>query len=362
MMKNRYCVIMAGGVGSRFWPKSTESSPKQFLDVLGTGETLIQQTFSRFRNLVPTENILVVTNDRYVDLVREQLPQIHSDNILAEPCMRNTAPCLAYAIKKIQVKNPNAVMVVAPADHLITKQDVFEQVMNLGLDYVGQHPQILTIGIQPHRPNTGYGYIEYQKTENQPEFQPVSVRSFKEKPDVETAKKYIQLGNYSWNSGMFLLSIPTILESFEKLAPEVISHFHTEESVYYTSNEREFIEEVYENCPNISIDYAILEKANNVSVINTDIGWSDIGTWVSLQEHISPTEEGNFVISGTILSEDSTQNIISMAKGKKLILKGVDEMIVVEREDVLMIVAKKYEQDIKELRAQAGEMFGKEIM
>ena len=359
-MSNTYCVIMAGGVGSRFWPKSKESSPKQFLDVLGTGKTLIQQTFDRFNKFIPEENILVVTNAIYVDLVLEQLPLMQKHNVLAEPCMQNTAPCLAYAVKKIESQNPNAVMVVTPADHLISKTEVFENVMTTGLDFVANNEEILTIGIEPNRPNTGYGYIEFEK--DSVSGSPVRVLNFKEKPDLETAKKYLDAGNYSWNSGMFLWSLKTISTSFSKNSPEVMQYFETSEEVYNTPNERAFIDEVYAKCPSISVDYAILEKADNVSVINTDIGWSDIGTWVSLEEHITMKDGDNAIISGESLMEESTGNIVSLPDGKILATKGLNNFIIVETDGVLMIVAKEFEQDIKELRAKAGEKFGKDII
>ncbi len=352
---------MAGGVGSRFWPKSTENTPKQFLDVLGTGITLIQRTFERFNKLIPAENILVVTNDKYVELVLEQLPLMNPNNVLAEPFMRNTAPCLAYAVKKIESVNPNAVMVVTPADHLIAKTDVFESIMTQGLEYVSNNDAILTIGIEPDRPNTGYGYIEYDTSEGINDA-PVKVLNFKEKPDLETAKGYISSGNFSWNSGMFLWSLKTINESFMINAPEVMSHFITEKEVYYTKNEQEFINTVYEKCPSISVDYAILEKANNVSVINTDIGWSDVGTWVSLQDHIEESDGGNSVISGKTLMDQSSGNIVSLADNKILVTKGLNDFIIVETDGVLMIVSKEYEQDIKKLRADAGSKFGKELL
>lgn len=361
MDKNKYAVIMAGGVGSRFWPKSTENTPKQFLDVLGNGKTLIQLTFERFNKLIPAENILVVTNESYVDLVLEQLPLMKSNNVLAEPFMRNTAPCLAYAVKKIESVNPDAIMVVTPADHLISKTDVFESIMAQGMDYVSTNDSILTIGIEPDRPNTGYGYIEYSKSENNNNA-PVEVLNFKEKPDLETAKSYLTSGNYSWNSGMFLWSLKTINESFMQNAPEVMSHFITDVNIYYTENEQAFINTVYEKCPSISVDYAILEKANNVSVINTDIGWSDIGTWVSLQDHIEKSDGDNFVISGKTLMDNSSGNIVSLADNKILVTKGLNDFIIVETDGVLMIVSKEYEQDIKQLRADAGSKFGKELL
>lgn len=362
MSNNQFVVIMAGGVGSRFWPKSTEENPKQFLDVLGVGKTLIQLTFERFNKLIPAQNILVVTNAQYVGLVKKQLPLMEAHNILAEPMMRNTAPCLAYAIKKIENVNPNAVMVVTPADHLISKVDIFEEVISTGLDFVKSNNQILTIGIEPDRPNTGYGYIEYAKTTNTDNLVPVKVQQFKEKPNLETAKEYLQHGNFSWNSGMFLWSLSTIKQSFAENAPEVLAAFETEEQIYNTPKEQGFINKVYANCPSISVDYAILEKANNVSVINADIGWSDIGTWVSLQDHIEKSIRGNFIISGDVLMEQSTGNIVSLPKGKVLATKGLNNFIVVETDNVLMIVAKEFEQNIKQLRSQIGAKYGKDLV
>lgn len=357
-MSNEYVVIMAGGVGSRFWPKSTEKKPKQFLDVLGVGRTLIQLTFDRFNSFIPAENILVVTNSRYVELVEKQLPNVLKRNILAEPIMRNTAPCVAYAVKKIEEQNPNAVMIVTPADHLISKISVFEKVMKSGLDYVKSQPNILTIGIEPDRPNTGYGYIEYSKRSISDGLTPVHVEQFKEKPNLKTAKEYLASGNFSWNSGIFLWSLATINRSFEKNAPEVMRFFETDSNIYNTDKEENFIHEVYQKCPSISIDYAVLEKAENVSVINTDIGWSDVGTWVSLQNHINKSVKGNFIISGDVLMEDSTGNIVNLPEGKILATKGLDNFIIVESDDVLMIVAKEYEQNIKLLRSAVGEKFG----
>lgn len=359
-MSNQFVVIMAGGVGSRFWPKSTEKNPKQFLDVLGVGRTLIQLTFDRFNTFIPAENILVVTNDKYVGLVQQQLPRIPKNNILAEPIMRNTAPCVAYAVKKIEQLSPDAVMIITPADHLISKVPTFERVMKSGLEYAENNPDILTIGIEPDRPNTGYGYIEYSKSAVSDGITPVHVEQFKEKPNLKTAKEYLANGNFSWNSGMFLWSLDTIKKSFAENANDVMSCFETSENVYNTDKEEGFIQEVYGKCPSISIDYAILEKANNVSVINTDLGWSDIGTWVSLQNHINKSVKGNFIISGDVLMDDSTGNIVSLPEGKILATKGLDNFIIVESDGVLMIVAKEYEQNIKQLRSDVGELYGKD--
>ena len=300
----------------------------------------------------------MVTNEQYVELVQSQLPRIPAKNILAEPRMRNTAPCVAYAVKKIEAQNSKAVMIVTPADHLIAKTEVFEEVMQKGIEHVTLNDEILTIGIEPDRPNTGYGYIEYSKSHSNTDHVPVPVQQFKEKPNLQTAKEYLANGNFSWNSGMFLWNLKTILASFEKYSKEVIDCFDSENEIYNTSLEKEFIEKVYSNCPSISIDYAVLEKANNVSVINTDIGWSDIGTWVSLQNHIAKSVRGNFIISGDVLMEDSTGNIISLPEGKVLASKGLNNFIVVESDGVLMIVAKEFEQNIKQLRAGVGSLYG----
>lgn len=360
MDNNHYVVIMAGGVGSRFWPKSTQDHPKQFLDVLGVGKTLIQLTFDRFSRFIPIENILVVTNIKYVHLVKSQLPDMHFVNILAEPIMRNTAPCIAYAINKIESINPHALMIVAPADHLISKVDAFEQVMKNGLVYVRDHPVLLTIGIAPDRPNTGYGYIEYAHASDTSLLKPTPVEQFKEKPNLKTAKEYLANGNFSWNSGMFLWSLKTIKESFNLYAGQVMDCFHSDPNVYDSLQEDQFIALAYAKCPSISIDYAVLEKADNVWVINADIGWSDIGTWVSLQHHIDRSIKGNFIISGDVLLENSTGNIVDLPKGKILATKGLDNFIVIESDDILLIVAKEYEQNIKQLRLNVGDLFGKD--
>lgn len=352
---------MAGGVGSRFWPQSTTQNPKQFLDVLGTGRTLLQQTYDRFSHFIPDENILVVTNDLYTEMVESQLPEISTQNILSEPSMRNTAPCLAYAVKKIESKNPMAQMVVTPSDHLITNGNEFNKVMELGFDYVANNDDLLTIGIKPNRPNTGYGYIEYNKRVNHHVLGVTSVIQFKEKPDIETASNYLSAGNFSWNSGMFLWNVSTILKSFKNNAPEVLAPFEGSEGVFYTEKEQDYINSIYDKCPVISIDYAILEKAENVKVINAEIGWSDIGTWVALQEHIPPTK-GNFVIQGKTLLSESHGNIISVDENRVVATKGINDLIIVESDGVLMIVTKHNEQEIKKLRQMVGESFGEDLI
>ena len=317
MNKNNYIVIMAGGVGSRFWPMSTEEKPKQFLDVLGIGKTLLQQTVARFNTIAPAENILIVTSEKYKQLVGEQCPELLESNILLEPCMRNTAPCIAYAAYKIKALNPEANIVVAPSDHLITNESEFIRIVEEGLDFTANNETLLTLGIHAHRPETGYGYIQASpaitnnknaisidsmevSNQSMPDaeasFSPsgeikrgvlasiAKVAAFKEKPNLETAKEYLAAGNYFWNSGIFLWSLKSILNAFEAYVPEVAELFQKGETVYNTEKEQAFINEMFPTCVNISIDYAVMEKADNIYVQPADFGWSDLGTWGSLWE------------------------------------------------------------------------------
>lgn len=352
---------MAGGVGSRFWPLSKETMPKQFLDVLGFGRTLIQQTYDRFSNFIPDENFLVVTNKQYVDLVAEQLPQLKSSNILAEPVMRNTAPCIAYAVKKIESENPDAVMVITPADHVIGHEYNFKRTINSGLDFVAENEVILTIGIKPTEPNTGYGYIEFDVNHKE-EMVPTPVEQFREKPSKEVAQLYLDQGNFSWNSGMFLWSVSTIKKAFERHSNTIYELFDAPLGTYGSEAESAFIEDVYEKCPKISIDYAILERAKNVWVINADLGWSDVGTWLAVEEHVGLNANGNAIVNGQAISKNSKGNIVYLPTGKKLVMAGVQDLVIVDEGDVLMIVTREHNQNVKELRADAGEAFGKEVM
>lgn len=361
MKSNAYCVIMAGGVGSRFWPLSKETMPKQFLDVLGFGRTLIQQTYDRFSPFIPDENFLVVTNKQYVELVAQQLPQLKIENILAEPVMRNTAPCIAYAVKKIEEESPEASMLITPADHVISNEYNFKRVINLGLDFVAENDAILTIGITPTEPNTGYGYIEYNASHDE-NMVPAPVEQFREKPSKEVAEHYLNQGNFSWNSGMFLWSVPTIKAAFEKHSHTIFELFDAPKGTYGTSAEGQFIEEVYAKCPKISIDYAILERAKNVWVVNADLGWSDVGTWLAVEEHVGLNANGNAIVNGEAISKNSKGNIVYLPTGKKLVMAGVQDLVIVDEGDVLMIVTREHNQHVKELRADAGEAFGKEIM
>ncbi|MBO7324266.1 MAG: mannose-1-phosphate guanylyltransferase, partial [Bacteroidales bacterium] len=292
-MKNHYCVIMSGGIGSRFWPASRSSYPKQFLDFFGTGRSLIQQTFDRIKKIVPVENIFVVTNQRYNDLTLEQLPELKPEQILLEPCRRNTAPCIAYAAHHIHAINPNASMVVAPSDHLILKEDEFLNSLSNGLDFVSKHDALLTLGIKPNRPETGYGYIQacHQSLDGF-----TKVKAFTEKPNLELAKVFLESGDFYWNSGIFLWNVQSIIKAFNEFLPEVAQAFNNGLSLFNTEKEKAFIDEMFPSCPNISIDYGVMEKANNVYVQMGDFGWSDLGTWGSLHE-LSPNDEnGNSIL------------------------------------------------------------------
>ena len=350
MNKNNYIIIMAGGVGSRFWPMSTVEKPKQFIDVLGTGKTLLQQTVARFKNICPTENILIVTSANYNNIVEEQCPELLQSNILLEPCMRNTAPCIAYACYKIKGLNPNANIVVAPSDHLITNEAEFTRVINKSLEFTEANSALLTLGIKPHRPETGYGYV--QSEDQQPaEDTIVKVDSFKEKPNLEKAKEYVAAGNYFWNAGIFVWSLNSILDSFKKNLPEVSELFKSGSDYYNTDKEQEFINNIYPTCTKVSVDYGIMEKADNIFVLPADFGWSDLGTWGSLWEKQERNTEGNAIIGDKVRMFDSNNCIVNMPEGKKVVIQGLSDYIVAENNGTLLICKKEEEQRIKEFQA-----------
>jgi mannose-1-phosphate guanylyltransferase len=360
-MDNRYVIIMAGGVGSRFWPLSRKERPKQFLDILGTGETLLQMTYRRFRSTCKKENILVVTSADHKDLVLSQL-EIDPSNVLAEPFRRNTAPCLAYGTFTIMNKNPDAVIVVTPADHLIIKEDKFSNVISSAFDFAEKNQALLTLGIRPDRPETGYGYIQADTRK------PVAghdnllkVKTFTEKPDIELAGKFLESGDFYWNSGIFIWNTKAITEAFEKYLPEIYSAFEEGKEFYGTPRETKFIATTYAECRSISIDYGIMEKADNVFVMCTDIGWSDLGTWSSLYEHARLDKRGNAMVSGKIFSYESRGNIFNISGGKVAVVQGLKDYIIVDSEDVLLIVKKDEEQLIKkyveDIREATGEKY-----
>jgi len=360
-MNNKYVLIMAGGVGSRFWPLSRREKPKQFLDILGTGETLLQQTFRRFKSTCPQENIFVVTSAEHKDIVIEQLG-IDSSNVLAEPFRRNTAPCLAYGTFRILKEDPEAVIAVTPADHLIVKEDAFCRVIQECMDFVKGNDALLTLGIKPDRPETGYGYIQAdRKKPVKGHDNLLKVKTFTEKPDIDLAKVFIQSGDFYWNSGIFIWNIKSILTAFEKHLPEMFSAFDEGKILFGTKQEKSFIGKTYTECRSISIDYGIMEKADNVYVMCTDIGWSDLGTWSSLYEHSSMDKRGNSVVRGNVFSYDNKGNIFNISPEKVAVIQGLKDYIVVESDDVLLIVKKEEEQNIKnyldDVRKDTGDKY-----
>lgn len=335
---------MAGGVGSRFWPKSRNSFPKQFIDILGIGKSLLQLTYNRFLKLCPPENIYVVTNQQYKDLVTEQLPDIPAGNILCEPSRNNTAPCIAYAAFKLAAKDPEAAMVVAPSDHFILYEDVFIDKVKAGLKAATEHPMLLTLGITPTRPDTGYGYINFDKKGHEGVH---SVTRFTEKPPLEKAKAFLASGEYVWNGGIFIWQVQTVLTAFKRHAPDIYALFEKGEKIYNTAGEQAFIDENYPQSPNISIDYAIMEKAGNVYTIPADFGWSDLGTWGSLYE-VAEKETSRNVVSAAQLRLEETENcIIHLPSDKLAVIRGLKDYIVVDDKDVLLIYPKNQEQEIK---------------
>jgi len=347
-MKNNYCIIMAGGIGSRFWPMSTAEKPKQFLDILGVGKTLLQQTYERFANICPPENIFIVTNRQYCDLVKDQL-QVSDKQVICEPIRRNTAPCIAYASYKIAQLNPNANLVVAPSDHLILKEAEFEDIINLAFNKSKKENCLITLGIKPSRPDTGYGYIQFIEAEKEDNPLIKKVKTFTEKPNLKLAKEFISSGDFYWNSGIFIWSVHSILAAMESFLPEVNDLFKGGVEKYNTPEESDFIETTYQHCKNISIDYGIMEKANNVFVVLSDFGWSDLGTWGSLYDNLSKNGKDNAVIGKQVFMYDSNNCIVNIPDEKLVILQGLDNYIVVESNNTLLVCKKEDEQKIKEM-------------
>jgi len=358
-----YCVIMAGGVGSRFWPMSRQVKPKQFLDVLGTGKTLLQQTVERFEILLPKENIFIVTHKSYYETVVSQINGINKQNILLEPSRRNTAPCVAYAIAKIEKEDPKANIIVAPSDHLILKEDVFIERIKEGIRFVSENNALLTLGIKPSRPDTGYGYIQYNHETGQPEYNPVKkVKTFTEKPNLELAKSFVSSGEFLWNSGIFMASIPTLNQAYKTFLPEIQQVFEEGKNEYYTEAEKAFIERAYGRCTNISIDYGIMEKAQNVYVIPSEFGWSDLGTWGSLYENSKKDEKGNVVVGKNVLKYNISNCIVNVPKEKLVVLQGLEDFIVVESDGILLICKKQDEQEIRQMVSDVKVKMGEEFI
>lgn len=357
MNRNFYAIIMAGGIGSRFWPISRTAHPKQFIDILGTGKTLIQNTYERFLKVCPKENIFVVTNDIYIDLVKEQLPEMSSQQILGEPVMRNTAPCVAYASFKIQKLNPEASIVVAPSDHLILDENAFMQSIHKSLDLTQQEDCLITLGIKPSRPDTGYGYIQFTDQRLKGDF--YKVKTFTEKPTLEIAKTFIQSGDFLWNAGIFVWSAKSIADAFQKYLPEMHEIFADARPVYNTDKEKSYIQTAYQQCTNISIDYAIMEKAENVYVLPAEFGWSDLGTWASIYELAEKDDEGNVLIpSEKVIMHDSSNCIVNVPSDKLVVLQGLQDYIVVESNNTLLVCPRNQEQNVKQLVADVKKRFG----
>jgi len=356
---NNYVLIMAGGVGSRFWPKSRNHFPKQFIDILGIGKSLLQLTYERFLKICPAENVYILSNQQYLGLIEEQLKGISVNNILLEPSRNNTAPCIAYASYKIFKNNPNANIVVAPSDHLILKETEFLKKITQALDYTATNDALVTLGISPTRPDTGYGYINFEKEGIEGVHQ---VTRFMEKPILEKAQEYIANGDYLWNAGIFIWRAQSIQKAFQHYAPEIHQLFEQGYEAYNTSAEADFINENYPKSPNISIDYAILEKADNVYTIPADIGWSDLGTWASLHDVADKDNENNALGVDHLHMEDTKNCIIHLPKGKAAVIKGLEDFIVVDDGKVLLIYPKDNEQGIKSVAAAMVADYGEEYL
>ena len=358
MNKNYYAIIMAGGIGSRFWPVSTKAFPKQFHDMLGTGQTLIQKTFSRLNESIPSKNIFVLTNQQYHDLVLEQLPELESEQLVLEPAMRNTAPCILYAALKIKTKNPNAVMVVAPSDHWIEDQQSFSNQLKTAFESCSNTKKMITFGIRPSFANTGYGYIQYKNDQKRTLKE---VLRFTEKPDYATAKSFLSEGNYLWNSGIFIWSVSTIVEAFQAFQPKLFSLFNAGLSSYNTAAEASFINDNYPKAENISVDYAIMEHAKEIYVLPAAFDWNDLGTWGSLYDKLPKDKNKNAVVGAKVLANKSEENIISTAKEKLVVIQGLSGYIVVDTDNILLISPKAEEQNIKSLLKQVKDKFGEQF-
>ncbi len=360
MNKHHYVAIMAGGIGSRFWPMSRSNFPKQFLDILNIGKTLIQQTFERYSKLVPKENIYIITSQEYVSIVKKQLPDVSEDNILAEPSKKNTAPCIAYISFKLFKKDPKAVMIAAPSDNLILETDEFIQTATKALDFVDSINALVTIGVKPTYPNTGYGYIQHDDLVPVPGI--YKVKTFTEKPNKELAKTFIASGDFLWNAGIFTWKVKNIIAAFEKHLPEMYEVFAAEKNKFNTAEEAAAIEQIYPQCTNISIDFGIMEKAENVYVIPASFSWSDLGTWNSAWENMEKDYFGNAVAGKNVMVVDASNCMVHVPDGKLVLLQGLNEYIVVDTKDVLMICKKDKEQEIKEYVAEVKRNKGDKFL
>jgi len=357
--KNNYVAIMAGGIGSRFWPVSRSGYPKQFLDLLGTGKSLIQWTYHRYKDICPEENIFIITNQSYMETLKQQIPGISDANIISEPSRKNTAPCAAYFVHKIMARNPAANIIMSPADHLIMDERAFQRSCQDALDFVAHNNSLLTMGVKPTRPDTGYGYIQY---DDQDEIDGVyRVKTFTEKPSLELARTFLKSGDFLWNSGIFIWNVRTAMEALEKYLPEMNEVFSLAKDAYNTDREKEVIAHLYTQCGNISIDYGIMEKAKNVYVIPAFFGWSDLGTWESAYENSEKDYLGNSVFGNNVMIIDASECMVKAPNDKLVVLQGLEKFIVVDTPDVLLVCERNREQQIKEYVAEVkrnkGERF-----
>jgi mannose-1-phosphate guanylyltransferase len=356
MNENHYVVIMAGGTGTRLWPVSTSAKPKQFHDLLGVGKSLLRMTYERFATQILPENIYIVTNEAYASLVKEQLPELGTQQVLLEPNKRNTAPCIAYAAYKIASKNPEATMIVAPSDHLILKEDAFQHTIGIALDHADREDHMITLGMQPNRPETGYGYIQYLPDSSVMK----KVKTFTEKPQIALAKKFIESGDFVWNAGIFVWSVKSIITAFEQYLPDLAEIFSEGMEHYFQTTEQRFINKAYAQCVSVSIDFGVMEKAENVYVLLADIGWSDLGNWESLHELRNQDENDN-VSPDNVLFFNSSGNIVTTDKSKLVVVDGLKDYLIAERDGVLLICKKNAEKEIKEMvnavKVKKGDSF-----
>ena len=361
-MKNthHYVAIMAGGIGSRFWPKSRTSYPKQFLDILNTGKSLIQWTFERYAAFIPIENIYIVTSEEYTEIVKAQLPELPVENILAEPSRKNTAPCVAYISFKLLEKDPEASLIIAPSDHMILDTDAFKKITLQALDFAVHIKSLVTLGIKPSHPNTGYGYIQHEQLSVVDGI--YQVKTFTEKPNLELAKTFLASGDFLWNAGIFFWKVINVVKAIELYQPEMFDLFDGEKAHFNTPEEKNAISRIYPQCTNVSIDFAIMEKADNVYVIPSSFGWSDLGTWNSAYDNLEKDYLGNAVAGENVMVIDATKCMVSAPHDKLLVLQGLDDFIIVDTPDVLLICKKDKEQSIKEYVAEVKRNIGDQYL
>lgn len=352
---HRYCVIMCGGIGSRFWPYSRADRPKQFIDFFGTGRSLLQMSYDRILPIVPAENIVIVTNALYAPLVKEQLPDLRDDQILLEPARRNTAPCIAWAAYHIAARDPQASMIVTPSDHLITRQQAFQQCVTKGFEFVEQNDALLTLGIEPTRPETGYGYIQIGSAVDETISK---VKTFTEKPNLELAKVFLASGEFFWNSGIFMWKAQAVIDALHRYAPDIATVFDAGQDCFGTDREMEFIAQEFSGCMSISIDFAIMEKASNVFVERVNLGWNDLGTWSALYDNSPKNREGNVTQNCSVLAYNSKGNIFAVKGDKLVVVSGLNDYIIADAGDVLLVCPKSEEQRIKQMVNDAKVNFG----